>query len=163
MTLTPNAAYLVGSPSTATVTLTSNDGTVTVTAPDGTAAGADRLSNTGRFRFSRSDTPVAGLPALTVPYTVSGTATPGSDYLTLSGSAIIPVNAAFVDVVVDCGQRPRHGGIRDGHRHVDAELRLYDRWVGHRHGDDRRRRVAAPPRLPAGTPMRLDAARRRVL
>ncbi len=94
VTLTPAAAYAIGSPSTATVTLTSEDGAVTVVASDAAAA---EPSNGGQFRFSRSGTPG---PALTVFYSVSGTATPGGDYVALSGSATFSAGASTVNVAV---------------------------------------------------------------
>ena len=97
VTLAPNAAYAVGSPSTATVNLTSNDGTVTVVANDASAA---EPSSTGQFRFTRAGTPLAALPALTVSYTVSGTAAPGTDYAALSGSVTIPAGVASQVVTV---------------------------------------------------------------
>ncbi len=93
-TLTPNPTYAVGSPSSATVTLTSNDGTVTITAPDATAA---EPASTGRFRITR--TGGTAVP-LTVFFTVAGTATPGVDYVALPPSVTIPVGATFTEFTV---------------------------------------------------------------
>ena len=61
---------------------------VTITAPDATATEAG--STTGQVRVSRTGGNTA--QALTVSYTVSGTATPGSDYSALSGSVTILAN-----------------------------------------------------------------------
>lgn len=69
--------------------------TVTVTASTATAyeGGAN-----GRFTVSRNDT----ADALTVRYSVSGSATAGSDYNTLSGQVSLPsgVSSAAIDVVL---------------------------------------------------------------
>ncbi|MBU0677508.1 MAG: hypothetical protein KJ626_05270 [Verrucomicrobia bacterium] len=51
----------------------------------------------GVFNISRT---VNTNTALTVGYTVSGTATPGSDYATLPGSVTIPAGIASVDILV---------------------------------------------------------------
>jgi hypothetical protein len=92
-----------------TVATTSHDGTqaafnltvldiptevsVTATDPDASEAGPD----TGTFTITRTGSTSA---ALTVNYTLSGTASNGFDYATLSGTAIIPAGADSVDVVV---------------------------------------------------------------
>jgi hypothetical protein len=92
LTLSANAAYTIGSPNNATVNLL--DAPVVWIA--GTA-NAEEPSTTGSFTITRSFTSAS---ALTVFYTVSGTATPGVDYTTLSGSATIPANAVSVAVNV---------------------------------------------------------------
>lgn len=51
--------------------------------------------NHGRFRFERSGSTAAPLDVF---YTVSGSATNGSDYVTLSGKVTIPAGASFVDL-----------------------------------------------------------------
>jgi photosystem II stability/assembly factor-like uncharacterized protein len=82
-----SGAYNIGSPSSGTVNIADNDfagPTVTVKATDATAS--EPGSNVGKFTFKRT------LPTnvvLNVFYTVSGTATPGSDYTALSGSITI--------------------------------------------------------------------------
>jgi concanavalin A-like lectin/glucanase superfamily protein/glucose/sorbosone dehydrogenase/Calx-beta domain-containing protein len=63
--------------------------TVTVAATDATATEAG--ATTGTFAVSRSGSTAS---ALTVNYTVSGTATPASDYAALTGSVTIPAAAA---------------------------------------------------------------------
>jgi hypothetical protein len=84
LTLASGTGYSLGNPSSATVTLTSDDSnTVTVSASD--ASASESGLTTGTFTFSRAgDTS----PALTVNYTVSGTATSGGDYTELGTSVI---------------------------------------------------------------------------
>jgi subtilisin family serine protease/peptidase E len=85
LTLAANAAYTVGSPSSATVNIADNDlPVVTVVAADNSAA---EPSDVGRFVFTRSG-PTTG--SLTVNFTVGGTATSGSDYTALGSSIVIP-------------------------------------------------------------------------
>src|SRR5207253_444306 len=72
-----------------------NQPSVTVTATDGTATEAG--PTTGTFAVSRTGSTAA---ALTVNYTVGGSATPGSDYTALSGSVTIPAGAASAPITV---------------------------------------------------------------
>ena len=60
---------------------------------------APAAANPGQFTVTRSGP--TGSP-LTVFYAVSGTATNGTDYVTLSGSVVIPIgqSSAFIDVSV---------------------------------------------------------------
>lgn len=87
------SAPLAGDPTTHP---SNPSGPVTLTAPDRFAAesGAD---GGGRITVTRSGS--TALP-LTVNYTVSGTATPGSDYTALSGSVTIPSGQASANVDV---------------------------------------------------------------
>jgi hypothetical protein len=96
-TLSPNAAYNVGAPNSATVTIIDNMTlpTVTITATDDTAT--EQGPTTGMFTVSRSG---GTSSALTVNYTVGGTATAGSDYQSLSGSVVISVGQSSAQVVV---------------------------------------------------------------
>jgi len=99
LTLSSNASYTVGSPSSATVTIADNDApatlpVVTVTASDPSAG---EPSNAGAFTVSRMGATTA---SLAVSYTVGGTATPGTDYTALSGSVTIPAGAASAAVTV---------------------------------------------------------------
>jgi hypothetical protein len=97
LTLASNAAYTVGSPSSATVTIADNDvalPTVTVSAPDANAA---EPSDTGAFSITRSGSTAA---ALTVTFSISGTAANGTDYVTLGTSVTIPSGAASATVTV---------------------------------------------------------------
>jgi hypothetical protein len=98
LTLTQHSSYAVGSPGSATVTLTSDEPisrVVTVTAWDNTAT--EEGSTPGTFRFSRTG---SFTYPLTVYYTVSGTATAEKDYVSLGTNVTIPVGAEFKDVVV---------------------------------------------------------------
>ena len=77
---TANAAYSVGTPGTATVTIADNDvPTVTVAASD--AAASEAGSDPGTFTVTRTG---ATTTSLNVQYSVGGTATSGSDYTPLT-------------------------------------------------------------------------------
>ena len=100
LTISPDPAYNVGSPSSATVNIADNEPTVTVAAQ---VASATEGGGTGTFRVSRTGSTVA---ALVVNYTLSGTATapgnPGADY-SLSPTApsvTIPIGFSFADITV---------------------------------------------------------------
>src|SRR4029453_10356048 len=79
LTLSSSASYTVGSPGAATVTIADNDvvlPTVTIVGTD--ANGAETATpNTGTFTVTRTGSTAA---ALTVNYTIGGTATNGTDY-----------------------------------------------------------------------------------
>ena len=99
LTLSANAAYTVGSPSSATVTIADNDSppplpTVTVVASD---ANASETGDTGTFTVSRSGSTAS---SLTVFYSMSGSAQNGSDYQTLSGSVAIPAGASSANITL---------------------------------------------------------------
>jgi uncharacterized protein YpmB len=99
MTLSSNTAYTIGSPSSATVTITSDDvaptlPTVTITANDATAAEA---GPTGQFTVTRTGSTTS---ALTVYFTASGTATSGSDYTSIGTSVTIGAGSASALVTV---------------------------------------------------------------
>jgi hypothetical protein len=76
--------YVIGTPSSATVTIADSVPTVTVTATDANAseAGADP----GTFTFTRTGPTTL---ALTVNYTAGGTATAGVDYSSIGTSVTI--------------------------------------------------------------------------
>jgi large repetitive protein len=102
LTLSANAAYTVGSPSSATVTIADNDQpppptgqTVTVSANDPSAA--ETGPNYGQFRIARSGD---NSSPLTVRYTLNGTANNGSDYESLSGSVTIAAGSIGAFVMV---------------------------------------------------------------
>jgi hypothetical protein len=96
MTLKPSSAVFVdGASSSATVTILDNEPTVGVAAVD--AAASEQGPDKGVFRFTRS---AAGGADLAVRYTVAGTATGGTDYAKLTGTAVIPGGQTFVDVDV---------------------------------------------------------------
>ncbi len=92
--MNPSPSYTVGTPASATVTITSDETvtqTVTVKATDNTATEAGLT--TGRYTFTRTGSTAA---ALTVSYTVTGTATAGSDYVALGTSVVIPAGKTQV-------------------------------------------------------------------
>jgi PKD repeat protein len=101
LTLASDAAYDIGSPNNATITIADNDQpppqkpTVTVVATDANAAEAGR--DTGTFTVSRTGSTAA---ALTVKYALTGTAVNGTDYDSLSGSVTIPAGASSATVTV---------------------------------------------------------------
>src|SRR6185436_16023389 len=89
LTLGTTTPYEVGSPASATLAINdTNTPLVSVTAFDSTAAEA--TLDPGAFRFTRTGSTAA---SLTVTYTVSGTATPGSDYTALTMTVTIPAGA----------------------------------------------------------------------
>jgi hypothetical protein len=55
---------------------------------------------TGIFRINRSDTR-GELPALTVNYTIGGTAQNGTDYTNLSASVTLPSGVNFADIFIE--------------------------------------------------------------
>jgi len=87
----------LGSNTATPVTITTNTWkpTIALTIPDSVAG--ETGPNPGTIRFTRS---FANAGAVTVNYDLAGTAVNGSDYTTLSGSAVIPAGASFVDVTL---------------------------------------------------------------
>jgi subtilisin family serine protease len=73
---------------------------VSIAANDPNAEEADSASNNGQFTVTRSGG--NNSQALTVFYSVTGTASGGTDYTSLPGSVIIPANqsSAVIDVIV---------------------------------------------------------------
>src|SRR5688572_30348625 len=92
--MTMNAAYSIVAPGNATITIADNDVTCgTVATMDGACSANGR--DAGLFTFTRSGPTTS---ALVVQYSVSGTATNGTDYTpTLSGSITIPIGQASAD------------------------------------------------------------------
>jgi hypothetical protein len=101
LTLSANAAYVVGSPSSATVTISDNDQApaskplVSVILTDLIAS--ESGPDAGTFTVSRTGSTAT---ALTVHYSLGGTAVNGVDYESLSGSVTIPVGSDSAQVVV---------------------------------------------------------------
>lgn len=97
VTLSSSASYNIGSPGSATVTIADDDvpPTVTITATD--ASASETGPNTGQFTLTRTG---STLSALTVSYTVSGTATNGTDYTSLSGSVTIGAGSSSATITV---------------------------------------------------------------
>ena len=111
VTLSPRPNYRVGSPSSATVTIVSDE-RVTITATDSTATEAG--PTTGTFRVSRTG---STLPS-TVNYTVGGSAANGVDYQTLTGSVVIPAGSLSANIIV----RPINDVIMEGNETVVVTL-----------------------------------------
>jgi len=118
ITLSADASYVVGSPSSATVTIADNDfsagsAVVSVAATDPSAAEDEKLS--GAFTFTRTGSTVA---SVMVRYTVGGTAANGSDYDTLSGSVEIRKEKSSATVYVS----PLKDSAIEGHETVMVTL-----------------------------------------
>jgi hypothetical protein len=100
VTLSAGGSYSRSTSSTATVSITDNDPAsaipvVSISATDSSASEAS--SNTGQFTVTRSG---SATNPMTVIYTVTGTATPGSDYTALSGTVTIPAGASVANITV---------------------------------------------------------------
>ncbi|MBU0664932.1 MAG: hypothetical protein KJ990_10360 [Proteobacteria bacterium] len=96
LTGTDDAAITVGAPSAATVTITDND-TATVSIATTDASGSEAGPDHGQFTVTQTAT---SSTATTVHYTVTGTATPGTDYTALSGSVTIPAGSTTAPINV---------------------------------------------------------------
>ncbi len=103
ITLSNSSAYNVDAAKTSgTVTIADNDRvlpSVSIVASDAVAAETrtGQTANRGQFTISRTGSTTA---ALTLAYTVSGSATNGSDYNRLSGTVTIPVGRSSVNLSV---------------------------------------------------------------
>ena len=89
--------YTVGTPSSATVTISDDEPTeptVTIAATDAAAA---EPSGAGTFTVTRTGSTTASLDVF---YTVTGTATNGTDYTTLAGSITIPAGQSSATINV---------------------------------------------------------------
>jgi len=90
---------------------------VSVTAQDATAT--ELPGNSGTFRITRAG---ATSQNLVVNYTIAGTATNGTDYATLTGTATIAAGQSFVDVLVD----PINDAIAEGDETIQLTLTTGD-------------------------------------
>ena len=103
LTLTPGAGFQTWSPTrSATIWLYDNEQpTVFVDASTSAASGvatlAENSTTPGKFYISRTG---SATDALTVNYTMSGTATNGVDYTSLLGSVTIPAGQPGADVLI---------------------------------------------------------------
>ncbi len=96
VTITSSTAYNVGNPGRATVVIQDNElPTVAFTVTDGTAQ--EPGPNTGEFRFTRTGT---ASNELVVFYQITGTATPGADYVALPGSFVFAAGSTSAVVTV---------------------------------------------------------------
>jgi Lectin C-type domain/Calx-beta domain/Ser-Thr-rich glycosyl-phosphatidyl-inositol-anchored membrane family/FG-GAP-like repeat/PA14 domain/LysM domain len=95
ITLTANSSYVLGSAKTATVTIVDNESlsTISIVANDNSAGeiATGLTQNPGQFTLTRTGN-IAN--ALTVNYTVSGTATNGTDYGSLTGNVTFAANSS---------------------------------------------------------------------
>ena len=96
MTIQPRAAYAIGTPSSATVTIADDPPVVTVTATDANAAEA--AQDFGVFTFTRTGGNLAA--ALTVSFSRGGTAANVSDYPNIGFSVSIPANQSSATVTI---------------------------------------------------------------
>ena len=87
--VTANAAYVVGSPSSATVTIYDNE-TPVVSIGASDATGIEGGTNNGAFTLTRLGNWTAALP---ISLNLAGTAVAGSDYTAIAASVTIPANS----------------------------------------------------------------------
>ncbi|MBL7904115.1 MAG: HYR domain-containing protein, partial [Bacteroidales bacterium] len=91
-----NSGISIGAPYIASVVISDDDvATVSITATDAAAAEPD---NDGEFTISISN---AADVATVITYAITGSATPGSDYTTLTGTATIPAGSTSVTIPVE--------------------------------------------------------------
>ena len=95
VTLAAGAGYGLGTPTSATITIVDDDPNVTVVATQPSAS--EVVGNGGLFTLSRTGNLNA---ALTVNFTVSGTATSVDDYYALGSSIVIPAGVSSVNLPV---------------------------------------------------------------
>ncbi|MBI5039661.1 MAG: peptidylprolyl isomerase [Gammaproteobacteria bacterium] len=117
LSLRQSASYTVGTPASATITLTSNDTitrTVTVAATDRIATEAGLTM--GTYTFTRTGSTAA---TLTVNYSVGGSATSGSDYIALGSRVTFPIGARRVTKIL----KPIQDRLREPNETVVLRLR----------------------------------------
>jgi len=114
VTVQPDGAYTVGSPSAATVTIADNDRpVVTIVATDASAAEAG--PDTGTFTITRTGPTTT---ALRVTYSTTGSAQSGVDYVALGTQVFIPAGSSTVTLTVT----PIADGVPEGNENVDVFL-----------------------------------------
>ena len=117
LTAAAGAGYTVVEPSSATIDIRDDEVVdVSVSVQDAVCI-EKATADTGSFRLTRS---ASSASPLTVNYTIAGTATNGTDYSTLSGTATIPANATYVDVIVT----PSNDALAEGPESVILTLGL---------------------------------------
>jgi len=100
LTLAGGTGYTVGAPSSATVNIADNDvPAASITATDDDAAEATPSNSTGEFTIDLGVANTSG-SAITVNYTIGGSAANGTDYNTITSSVNIPNNqqTATIDI-----------------------------------------------------------------
>jgi hypothetical protein len=102
LTLAASDNYTVGLENAATVTITDNDVLPSVTLRASDASAAETLStqtpNPGQFTFTRTGSTTS---ALTVNYTLSGTAINGSDYNSINSTITFAAGQSSVTLPID--------------------------------------------------------------
>jgi hypothetical protein len=101
ITLSENTAYTLGTAKTGTVKISDNETpVVSITAFDteGAENSTTETKNPASFRFTRAGSTAN---ALTVNYTIGGSATNGNDYQKLTGSIVIPIGAMSAYLPID--------------------------------------------------------------
>jgi hypothetical protein len=97
LTFRSDSAYSLGATFTGTMTLADNDSLPTVSIRAGQSTLAENSPTPGNFMVERQGSTLA---ALTVNYSISGTAAAGVDYNSLPGSIQIPAAASSVNILV---------------------------------------------------------------
>ncbi|HEV8395116.1 MAG TPA: PKD domain-containing protein [Vicinamibacterales bacterium] len=114
VTVQPDGAYTVGSPSGATVTIADNDRpVVTIVATDASAAEAG--PDTGTFTITRTGPTTV---ALRVTFSATGSAQSGNDYVALGTQVFIPAGSSTVTLTVT----PIADGLSEANENVDVFL-----------------------------------------
>jgi hypothetical protein len=113
VTVEPDAAYSVGSPSAATLNIADNDRpTVTIAATD---ASASESGDTGTFTITRTGPTTA---SLRVTFVVGGTASNGTDYAAIASPVFIPAGSSTLTLTV----APADDGVAESNENVDITL-----------------------------------------
>jgi hypothetical protein len=96
LTLIEQSTYALGASITGTVKIADAGSNLTVTLDVTDASASEAAGNPGLFTVTRS----SGADALTIFFTVSGTATPGEDYGAIGNSVTIPAGEMSASVTV---------------------------------------------------------------
>ncbi len=120
LSLASNSSYQAGSPSNGIVTIKDNDlPTVSIIT---TTPNASELGPTpGLLTVSRSGITTS---SLTVSYYLGGTATPGTDYVELPGTLVIPANSSSQTITVT----PKNDDVIEGVETVDVTILSSDSY-----------------------------------
>ncbi len=97
LTISANAAYIIGSPVSASIDIVDDDLTPPTVRVDMTDDSASESGGTGTYRISRTGETSS---SLTVYYSMSGSATNGTDYNNFSGSVVIPIGSSYADITL---------------------------------------------------------------
>ncbi len=97
VTINTNTTYAIGAQNAAAISIADSVTTVSIVATDDTASEAG--GNTGTFTFTRTAGGNADA-ALTVFFTISGTATNGNDYQATGSVVVIPANQTTATVTI---------------------------------------------------------------